>query len=700
MARIHVLPTDVQNRIAAGEVIERPASVLKELVENALDAGARHIDVEIQGGGRDLIRVHDDGSGIAAADLPVAILRHATSKIETADDIYAVSTLGFRGEALPSIGSVSLLTITSRCPGDDSAHAIHIEGGTASAVELASGNPGTTVTVRRLFYNLPARLKFLKSDPGETAACLQTLTRLALCWPHCSFQLKTRAANGRDKRLLDVGAALVADGSAPAAHPADLLRTRLEDLYGPEDARQLLPFAGYSGEPNSPRFLAATGFAGSPTLRHPNRSRIQLFLNRRPIKDAALVAAVTDAYRGLLPDKTFPVAFLFLEIHPSEIDVNVHPTKEQIRFRDPGRLYGFLKQTLQNLHRQSGADVRQDPAAAPSTPALTPAPALGLHAPPSAPPAARLPFQYPAQPFAPLSAADATAPRHIDLRALTDRIPTSSPARTPGSHADAIPFTAGVSAQEAAAAAPAASSYEPLGETVLYTLRETAPGRIQPVLAATSPAGQLAPDASAAPAATTAVRTPWRAIGQWQQAFIVAEAEDRLWIIDQHALHERVMFERLRRQVEQGPVDSQPFLMPQPVRLTPVQHAVADVALEPLRELGLQLENFGADTLLLRSAPIGVSAELASRVVIECIDEALESGVRRADRMTLRRKLVNRMSCVAAIKAGDGLTLPQMQALLDEYAQWVGVTSFTCPHGRPIAMEIKREAIERAVGRT
>lgn len=677
MNRIHVLPIDVQNRIAAGEVIERPASVLKELAENALDAGARQIHIEIHGGGRDLIRVHDDGFGMSSAELPLAILRHATSKISTADDIYAVESLGFRGEALPSIGSVSLLTLTSRRREDDSAHTLHIEGGTASEVELASGNPGTTVTVRRLFFNLPARLKFLKSEPAETAACLQTLTRLALCWPQVGFQLKSRGSNGRDRVLLDVSPAPACTAGQPPLGAQALLE-RLEDLLGTEEARQLSPFAGYSGEPNTPRFLAVTGYAGQPTLRSPNRSRIQLFLNRRPIKDAALLAAVTDAYRGLLPDKTFPVAYLFLNVHPSEIDVNVHPTKEMIRFRDPGRLYGFLKQTLANLHRQAGlvpaAELLQTPA--------SPPPPIALHPSPAPEPAARLPFQYPATPF---DAAAASTPRHLDFRSLTSRIPGTAhiapPAPASGNtpYADRIPFAAGVNPSDAASY-PASSSSAPL------MLAESAPASAAP--------------AAATAALTTTTRTPWRAIGQWQQAFILAEAGDRLWIIDQHALHERVMFERLRRQVEQGPVDVQPFLMPQTIRLTPVQHAAADAALGPLKELGLALESFGTDTLLLRSAPIGVPVELASRVVIECIDEALESDIRRSDRMTLRRKLVNRMSCVAAIKAGDGLSLPQMQALLDEYAQWVGVTQFTCPHGRPIAMEIKREAIERAVGRT
>ncbi|MGH7144368.1 MAG: DNA mismatch repair endonuclease MutL [Planctomycetota bacterium] len=743
MAPIRVLPIDVQNRIAAGEVIERPASVLKELVENALDAGARHLQVLIHAGGRELIRVHDDGEGIAAEDLPVAVLRHATSKITSAADIYTVESLGFRGEALPSIASVSLLTIVSRRRQDDSAAAIHIDGGAASPVEMASGNPGTTVTVRRLFYNLPARLKFLKSEPSETAACLQMLTRLALAWPQCAFQLKVRAANGRDKVLLDVTAqlpliapagssalrrAVSADTAEPlASSPASpasssssapaqsapvpppsvemLTARRLEELFGDDDAGMLSPFSGFSGEPNTPGFLHLTGFAGAPALRHPNRTRIQLFLNRRPIKDAALTAAVCDAYRGLLPDRTFPVVFLFLKIDPSEIDVNVHPTKEMIRFRDPGRLYGFIKQTLEHANRRrdlapAAPNVSSVPplagasTSAPAVPAALPA---RLTSPAAAPPAP-LPFSYPAAPGA--------APRRFDPRALTDRIPTApapsptapvpSPTDRSGGYADRIPFTAGVTPTQARETAPAYAppphAASPAADASLDFVADSG----STPHAAAEPAAE--PAAAPAPSETF-IPTPWRAIGQWAQAFILAEAGEKLFVIDQHALHERLMFERFRRQVEHGPLDAEPFLLPQPLRLTPVQRAVTDAVVRPLADLGLRIEPFGADTVLLRSAPVGVPADLAGRVVVECLDEVLEQNLPRADRMTLRRKLVNRMSCIAAIKAGDPLSLAQMQALLDEYAQVVGVAAFTCPHGRPIAMEIKRDAVERAVGR-
>jgi DNA mismatch repair protein MutL len=678
--KIHVLSEEVISRIAAGEVVERPASVLKELAENALDAGARRVDVEMAGGGRDLIRVSDDGSGMSKADLALCSLPHATSKLGSADDLAGLRTLGFRGEALPSIASVSKFSITSRlrdgATDGASAWRIVLAGAQFERPQPvpAAGAYGTTVEVRELFYNVPARAKFLKGVAAEGAACIDTLLRLALTRPDVAFVLTqdhreilslmpavpgTRASSqqpageagrpngGQDARV--PGATLEAGSSLPAA--AYFQRAR--EALGRDSSKGLLEIA--LDEPSGMIGYRIFGLLSPPAITRPTRGEIFLNVNGRSIKDRTLTSALLSAYRNLLPGKRYPVAVLFLEMPPADVDVNVHPTKAEVRFRMPGLIYALLQNAVRSATGTAGL-----------RPAAESEPALSASLAANVPPASSV-SPWPAQ-------------LKADGQARFDLWPPA------------------LAAQPSAAAYGIATPRSPNVAEVVAPFAELAAPRCAAVL----PEKAVQTDRVSPQAAPPA---PFRVLGQAGGRYIVIEDDSGVKLIDQHALHERVLFEAFMKRSEgQARGDSQGLLIAETLELTPMEAAIYPEAEEILAQLGFEVEIFGPRALAVRALPAILKSGSASLVrdVLDALagaDEGPAGGRKPFERSYYREKAAYTVACKGALKAGERLTLEQMTALVTEYRKCAGAAGFTCPHGRPVALELSWADLERAVNR-
>jgi DNA mismatch repair protein MutL len=565
MGRIQVLDRDTAGRIAAGEVVTRPAAVVKELVENALDAGARHITVEIEEGGRSRIRVVDDGGGMTPEEAPLALLRHATSKIRQEEDLLSITTLGFRGEALPSIAQVSRLELLTRTPGATGGWRLLAEGGVLKESQVAAAAQGTQVTVSDLFFNTPVRRKFLKSRDAEQAHILETMRHLALGHPLVHFRL----AAGK-KTLL----------TAPAAQT---LLERVAAVYNAEVAEHLLPFA-LEGAP-----WATAGAVSIPDYTVAS-SRFQVLLvNRRVVQDRILAATVKAAYQGLLTRGRHPVVVAYLTLPPEQVDVNVHPAKTEVRFRDPGRVYALLLGSLrQGLGSLAGEQPRYQATWQPGALALArePGAALALAAAP-APPAGAFPL-----------------------------------------------------------ARPAASLSPPLpGQTASPVFR------FQDL----------------------------HLIGQLQGTYILAQSPHGLVLIDQHAAHERVLYETLGASPEGVP--SQSLLFPRVVEVSPVQADWVGENLELLARLGLQLEPFGGASFLVAAVPAWLAQADLEALVLDLV-ENLAPVKSQASPQAVAEQARTVMACHGAIRAGQHLALEEMAALLAQLDE-LPVSSH-CPHGRPL----------------
>ncbi|HEY2526062.1 MAG TPA: DNA mismatch repair endonuclease MutL [Candidatus Binataceae bacterium] len=587
------------NRIAAGEVVERPASAVKELVENALDAGATRIDIATAAGGADLILVEDDGWGMEAEDLALAVLRHATSKLavarDGADDLSHIATLGFRGEALPSIGAVARLGIASRTAVGD-AHAIAVEAGRAESpaptAYLAPGQSGTRVDVRELFFATPARLKFLKSARSEDMATADMIRRLAMARPDVTF-------------------ALTADGRRTLDFPAerDLLDARLKRLariIGREFAENAIPVDA------SREAIRISGFAGLPTYNRASSQMQFLFVNGRPVRDRLLLGAVRGAYADFLARDRHPALALFVECDADLVDVNVHPTKAEVRFRDGGLVRGLIVSALR-------AALATAAHRAATTVAGATLAALRPHEAPGA------------------SWSDRTMSRGFgeDTREFQAPLLDYS-----GAHA--------------------------------FSARVDAPGED----------GQQHPLGVAR--------------GQLHETYIVAQTADGIVIVDQHAAHERLVYERMKRELAQGRVATQPLLIPEVVELDSgdVERIVARS--EELLELGLAIESFGPDAVLVREAPALLGAADLKALVRDLADDIAETGAA----LSLREKLENvsaTLACHMSVRAGRRLTGEEMNALLREMERTAH--SGQCNHGRPTYVELKLADIERLFGR-
>lgn len=598
---IRVLPTITVNRIAAGEVIERPASAVKELVENAIDAGADRIEVHIKGGGKVGISVVDNGWGMTRDELALAIQRHATSKLPD-DDLLNVQFLGFRGEALPSIGSVSRMEITSRTAGDENAWCIRVEGGTISEVEPAAHPHGTRIDVRDLFYATPARLKFLKSDVSEVRFISDIVQRLAMAHPQVAFLL---ASDGR--KLLRV----------EACNQDDLFDARLKrlaDVMGREFGENAIPVAAER------EGACLYGFAGLPTYNRGTSTAQYLFVNGRPVRDKLLLGTIRAAYQDFLARDRHPVVALFVDIPCEEVDVNVHPTKAEVRFRDAGLIRGMIIGALKHALADAGFRASSTVSAS----ALS-----------SFRPQPFLPDYQPAQAY--------QAPVHYPPAAFYDNA-----ARQPANvlFADEPPMT-----RQAEWQPPQAGlQHYPLGA----------------------------------------------ACAQLHETYVVAQTRDGIVIVDQHAVHERLVYERMKTALAETGIARQTLLIPEVVELEPyAAHQLANRASE-LAELGLVLEAFGEGAIVVREVPAMLGDTDVQALVKDLADDLAEFG----ETLALRDKLEHvcgTMACHGSVRAGRRLNTAEMNALLRQME--ITPHSGQCNHGRPTYVELKLSDIEKLFGR-
>ena len=603
---IRQLPPNLVNRIAAGEVVERPASVVKELVENAIDAGARRIDVTATGGGLQLIRVTDDGTGMARDDLVLAVERHATSKLG-GDDLSHILTLGFRGEALPSIGAVARLSITSRLEGASEASTISVDGGHKAALKPAALSAGTEVEVRDLFYATPARLKFMKSERAETAAIADHVKRLALAHPEVAFSL----SNGERTSL------------RLEACPPGLMDHGLERMgrvLGSDFLADALPVSAARDT------MAAEGFAGLPTLHRANGLQCYLVVNGRPVRDKLIVGTVRAAYGDLLPRGRYPMLVLFLTVPPEEVDVNVHPAKTELRFRDPNAVRSLLIGALRD--------------------------ALGT--------------------------AGHRATGSLSQSALDRMVrPQHRPAPTPGAAPDTSPRAY-------------MSHSRPRG----FGISDQAQA---PLVAVSAPSGDTRGTAIVEDEADYPLGA---ARAQVQDTFIIAQTADALVIVDQHAAHERLVYERLKHAYSNGGITRQLLLIPDVVELDGEAVAALLAASNELESLGLVVEAFGQSAIIVREVPAllgtcdvkGLLSDLASALA-----EAEEDG--EGGRVLAARldHVLSTMACHGSVRGGRRLSPDEMNALLRDMEK----TPFSgqCNHGRPTYIELKLTDIEKLFSR-
>lgn len=627
MGRIRILSDNVANKIAAGEVVERPASVVKELLENSLDAGARELRIDVEAGGRKLIRITDDGSGMMRDDAMLAFERHATSKLSEVSELEAIATLGFRGEALPSIASVSRLVLETRDRAEAAGTRIEINGGKLHAVDEHAFPGGATITVRDLFFNVPARKKFLRSEQTELAHIASLVTHYSLAHPDKSFTL----THG-DRELLRVA-------------PAATLRERVFQVFGGQALEELVevePRESVLPLPEAERRFTAQGFISRPQVQKPNRNSIYLFVNRRVIRDRLLLHAISSAYHNLMPPASYPFALLFLDCDPAEVDVNVHPSKTEVRFRHASFVHDFVRDTLREtlISKRPAPAMVALPAASPSQPA------------------AHLPFSEFTQS---LEMQPADEPRSV--------LPEYSLRPQPGP-APRFDFTG--------APPPASVQAEPLRLKV----PDTHTG---------FPAGvalDIPPSMAELP--------ELRLLGQIHDSFILAAGRDGLWIIDQHVAHERILFEKVLRAQARGAVEQQRLLMPIVLSLTPAQQAEYERIADDLALAGFETEPFGRGTIAIKAAPADVPAAALERAVAEIIEMA-ESELRSVSVEDLRRGIAASIACRAAIKINTPLDTAKMEWLLRELA----ATDYpmACPHGRPVVLRYALRDILRGFHR-
>ena len=616
MARIRQLPPNVITKIAAGEVIERPASVIKELLENSIDAGSTRIDLEIDQGGVERIVVVDDGHGIEPEDLELAFASHATSKLNNADDLFRIGTLGFRGEALASIGGVAQVALQSRPAGRETGAELRCEGGELSPVRPWNGAPGTRIEVKHLFYNTPVRKKFLKTTATEFGHVCESVTRLALAYPSLHLTLRH---NGKPVYELPATAAL--PDRIGLFFGSDLRNS----LYSVEEKRGPARLYGFVADPVESR--------GNAKLQY-------LFLNGRWIRDRSLGHAIQEAYRGLLMVGRYAVAFLFLELPPDQVDVNVHPTKAEVRFRDPSSMFSLVHSTLRaRLNRANLVPQLQLPAQpvlAPPMPVYSSLPQVEIQ-----------PRQA-----APLSNGNG----HAGPAEAKESLGFPEPRRT------AFDSAAFERARDVNEEFVARNGHEE--PTQGATNRDTAPNLGKAL--------------------------------QIHDSYLVLETPEGMLVIDQHALHERILFEQFKRRLREGPIERQRLLIPEPVDLPAEQAARVLEAKAELAELGLEVEDFGGGTVVVQTYPT-LLQKLTPTAILQIAVDFLMAQDRLPTRDILLNDLTSMMACKAAVKAGDRLTPEQIAALLEQ--RHLAQDQHHCPHGRPTSLIFSRHELDKQFGR-
>ena len=626
MGRIRVLSDNVANKIAAGEVVERPASVVKELLENSLDAGATDLRIDVESGGRRLIRVADNGTGMLRDDALLAFERHATSKLSDVRDLLSIATLGFRGEALPSIASVSRLLLETRATEETTGAAVEIAGGKILRCDELSRPAGTTITVRDLFYNVPARKKFLRSDQTELAHIASLATHYSLAHPQKSFQLTHGTSS-----LLDVT-------------PVDTLQERVYQVFGNQTLEDLIDLDYVEreldvveAEDRSTRVFALRGFVSAPHVQKLNRNSIYLFVNGRLIRDRLLLHALSSAYHNLMPAACYPFALLFVDCDCEEVDVNVHPSKTEVRFRHGSFVHDFVRDSIRERliasRPASGIPISQQPQ-----------------------PAADLPFSD-----------------------FTQRIENQRFEPAPG--AENFP--------------------ERMEDLPVFTLHKTAAPEprfdFEPMRAAVVPDthGPLVHQIPDVPQSLNAL-SDLRPLGQIHDSFIIAAGRDGLWIIDQHVAHERILFEKVLRDQARGHVERQQLLMPILLELTAAQQIEYARLAGEFERSGFDSEPFGNRTIAVKGAPAGVGPAEIEKLVFEILEMA-DGEPSRVSLDDLRRGMAASIACRAAIKINMRLDETKMNWLLRELA--ATDCPMSCPHGRPIALRYSTKDILKSFHR-
>ena len=663
MSCIRQLPQTVVNKIAAGEVIERPASVVKELMENAIDAGATRIDVSVEAGGVDLVRVVDNGCGMTAEDLPLAVASHATSKIATADDLFRVGTLGFRGEALASIAAVSRLVLRSRTPESPGGAELEVAGGEIGAVAPCGSPVGTTVEVRNLFFNTPVRRKFLRSTQTELGHVSEAFVRIALAAPQIHFTLRHN-----DRPVFELPG-------------AEGMPERIARVFGRELADSLIWVESVHGP------VRLSGYAAHPGQSRSHNRMQYLFLNGRCIRDRSLQHALGEAYRGLLMAGRYPIVLLSLEMPPELVDVNVHPTKLEVRFQDSGQLYSQLLATLRTKFLSTDLTTRVQAASD-----LDPS---GAHDESQAAGLRQGLVDWAK------GKVQSWGIREGDSAASAGAAGTSEPWMAAGPHPREVCPGASPSAAPLELT-PLDRSWAPVGRPEDEEEGEDLPEGTSDWAAAAAafprdslglPPDSAAPGAEAGgPAAAGAAASRAVKALQVHDRYLVAESDDGVMVIDQHALHERILYERLRERVLAGAIESQTLLVPQPVDLAPAETAAALEHRELLAQLGMRIEPFGGQSILVTSYPAMLANMEPVEVLRGLVDQLLAGG-KLPDRRDLLDALLHTIACKAAIKAGDRLGAEEIAALLAE--RHLIADPHHCPHGRPAALVFTREELDK-----
>jgi DNA mismatch repair protein MutL len=687
MGKIHVLPERVANQIAAGEVVERPASVVKELLENALDAGSTRIRIQVEAGGKKLIQITDNGCGMVRDDAMLAFERHATSKIKDTDDLLSISTLGFRGEALPSIASVARLHLETRAEEEAAGTVLEINGGKIIRVEEAGLPLGTSITIRDLFFNTPARKKFLRSESTELSHIASLVTHYALAHPEKHFELHS-ATNallvappvaGHRERVYQVFGRETLDQLIPLAALQPLEHIGLPQpppwRRGPDtvvhESADVTDEASRAGAPAPHDFgeVRLHGFVSKPEIQKLNRNSIFIFVNGRLIRDRLIQHAITEAYRNILPPTVYPVVLLFIEMPTAEVDVNVHPSKTEVRFRQQTVIHDFVRESVR----------------------------------------AALMKARPVPQFLTEISAQPSASAGLSSPGL------SNPRVSEGSHFDDglqrapwrdlyEPAAAGGFALQAPAIPAATASFQFDGGIAVEGNAAVSLARAPAASAQQAIADQPIPDHGCAPpiaqepqnAPTLESLRTLRPLGQIRNSFILAVNEDGLWIIDQHVAHERVLFERILRQRSAQRVESQRLLMPLVIELTPAQQAIFSDIAEELARNGFEAEPFGSRSVAVKIAPAGVDAAQIEHM----LNEILEQLTREDQAINLdqvRTRIAASIACHAAIKVNMPLEQKKMEWLLAELAKTEH--PMTCPHGRPVVLRYSMQDIQKAFKR-